>query len=140
MDVAEEEERPPKEDAEGIEDAEVETDAPTAGSTLGNEPPERKEGHSERSSGSEAGCLPMKDRIAAAFEGLMKKIMEKKKKVLTYLEQLNLLMFAQYKLGCFSPLTSMFPTMLVKTVWMAVYLEIKILLLILNICICPRGK
>ena len=44
------------------------TDTVAAESTLGNEPPERKEGHSERSSGSEAGCLPMKDRIAAAYE------------------------------------------------------------------------
>jgi hypothetical protein len=44
------------------------TDTVTGGSTLGKEPPERKEGHSERSSGSEVGCLPMKDRIAAAYE------------------------------------------------------------------------
>lgn len=54
------------EDAEGIEDAEVDVEWFT-GSTLGNEPPERKEGHSERSSGrEEAGCLPMKDKMAAA--------------------------------------------------------------------------
>jgi len=56
---------PAREDAEGIEDAEVDVEG-TTDSTLGNEPPERKEGHSERSSGSEAGCLPMKDRMAAA--------------------------------------------------------------------------
>jgi hypothetical protein len=58
--------RPAMEDAEGIEDAEVDVEG-TTGSTLGNEPPERKEGHSERSSGrEEAGCLPMKDKMAAA--------------------------------------------------------------------------
>lgn len=60
-----------REDSEGGE-AEVEddewTETVTAESALGSEPPERKEGHSERSSGSEAGCLPMKDRIAAAYE------------------------------------------------------------------------
>ena len=49
-------------------DAEWTETVVTAGSTLGKEPPERKEGHSERSSGSEAGCLPMKDKIAAACE------------------------------------------------------------------------
>ena len=60
-----------REDSEGGEaevDAEWTETVVTAGSTLGKEPPERKEGHSERSSGSEAGCLPMKDKIAAACE------------------------------------------------------------------------
>jgi len=75
VEVAEEmpEQGRPKEDGEGIEDAEVDAEGtdevlPPTGSTLGNEPPERKEGHSERSSGSEAGCLPMKDRMAAAYK------------------------------------------------------------------------
>jgi hypothetical protein len=35
-------------------------------STLGKEPPERKEGHSERSSGSEVEDVPMNDNIVAA--------------------------------------------------------------------------
>lgn len=35
-------------------------------STLGKEPPERKEGHSERSSGSEVEVVPMNDSIVAA--------------------------------------------------------------------------
>ena len=103
-----------REDSEG-EEAEVDaewSDGVTAGSTLGNEPPERKEGHSERSSGSEAGCLPMKDNMAAAYEK-KDKVTEGKSFYKTYLEQLNLLMFAQYELGCFPPLTSMFPTMFV---------------------------
>ena len=63
-----EEERPAR---EGIEEADVDVEgiaAAATGSALGTEPPERKEGHSERSSGSEAGCFPMKDRIAAAYE------------------------------------------------------------------------
>ena len=103
-----------REDSEGGE-AEVDaewTDTVTAVSTLGNEPPERKEGHSERSSGSEAGCLPMKDKIAAAYE--KEKVSKgNDKKPRTYFEQLNLLMLAQHKFGCFPPLTSMFPTMFV---------------------------
>ena len=53
-------------------------------STLGKEPPERKEGHSERSSGSEeAGCLPMNDRIAAAYgekKGKREKVSKKREK------------------------------------------------------------
>lgn len=80
VEVAEErpEEERPKEEADGTEDAEVDVEGtdgipPPATSVLGNEPPERKEGHSERSSGSEAGCFPMKDRIAAAYKNLMKK-------------------------------------------------------------------
>ncbi len=35
-------------------------------STFGKEPPERKEGHSDRSSGKEVEFVPMNDRIAAA--------------------------------------------------------------------------
>jgi len=34
--------------------------------TFGKEPPERKEGHSDRSSGKEVEFAPMNDRIAAA--------------------------------------------------------------------------
>ena len=78
-----EEERPAK---EGIEEADVDVEgieAAATGSALGNEPPERKEGHSERSSGSEAGCFPMKDRIAAAYEKVFFSEMakERRKKV-----------------------------------------------------------
>ena len=114
----------------------------------GTSPPERKDGHKERSSGKEADEGERCERMAAAcaksslasyprpnsqarrhrnrqacgarldLEGS-----EKKKKKKTRLEQLHLLMFTQHKLGRFPPLRGMFPTMFDQTRGMSVNLE-----------------
>lgn len=39
---------------------------PLTGSVFGKEPPDRNDGHSDRSSGNDDGDLPMYERMAAA--------------------------------------------------------------------------
>lgn len=121
----------------------------------GTRPPERKDGHKERSSGSEAEEGERCERIAAACTSAKSKLAphgqppgakrgidrrarrtgfgkrwkkedarkQEIKKKKAHLEQLHLLVFAQHKLGGFSPLGCVLPTMLDQTGGMSIYLE-----------------
>lgn len=96
------------------------------GSTLGNDPPERNDGHSERSSGREVEVVPMYDRMAAACGAVAVSGSDQRREQgqhQTHLEQLDLLVFAQHEFGCLAPLAGVLPAMLVEAVGMAVDLR-----------------
>ena len=95
-------------------------------SNLGREPPERKDGQRERSSGREVPDADDGDRcerIAAAWGegrcsiGSVRKLLRK-----TYSQKLHLLVLTEHKLGSFAPVGCMFPAVLDKARRMAVNL------------------
>jgi hypothetical protein len=83
----------------------------------GSAPPERKEGQRERSSGRDVPVADdgeRWDRMAAAWCWRQRKF-SGDGRMTTNLEQLDLLVFAEDKLGCLTPVRSVFPSVFDET-------------------------